>query len=78
MTPQEFKAWFEGFTEAMEGPPTAAQWDRIQQKVKSLGPSLLPGLGAPGLLPNTVRTTPFYSTSNLAHDPHEKWDMATT
>ena len=29
----EFKAWFEGFTESMEGAPTAKQWKRIKERV---------------------------------------------
>ena len=29
MTPSEFKAWFEGFTEAVPGVPTKAQWARL-------------------------------------------------
>ena len=29
----EFKAWFEGFTEILEGPPSEKQWARIQEKV---------------------------------------------
>jgi hypothetical protein len=33
MTPQEFKAWFEGFTEAFTGVPTKAQWARIKERV---------------------------------------------
>jgi hypothetical protein len=33
MTPQEFKAWFDGFTEAMEGMPTEAQWAKIKLRV---------------------------------------------
>ena len=33
MTPEEFKPWFEGFTEAMEGMPTEAQWEKIKQRV---------------------------------------------
>jgi hypothetical protein len=32
----QFKAWFEGFTEGMEGPPTAKQWERIRAKVKEI------------------------------------------
>jgi hypothetical protein len=32
MTPSEFKAWFEGFTEAFEI-PTKAQWSRIKERV---------------------------------------------
>lgn len=33
MTPQEFKAWFEGFTEAFTGVPTKAQWMRVKERV---------------------------------------------
>lgn len=33
MTPREFKAWFDGFTEAFSGTPTKAQWARIKERV---------------------------------------------
>jgi hypothetical protein len=33
MTPQEFKSWFDGFTEALPGVPTKAQWERIKSRV---------------------------------------------
>lgn len=36
MTPAEFKAWFDGFTEGMDGPPSAKQWKKITDKVKSI------------------------------------------
>lgn len=36
MTLSEFKAWFEGFTESMEGPPSAKAWKRIQARVKEI------------------------------------------
>lgn len=43
MTLAEFKAWLEGFTEAMDGPPNADQWSKIQGKIKSIaGPVVLP------------------------------------
>ncbi len=29
----EFKAWFDGYTESMEGPPSAKQWKRIKERV---------------------------------------------
>ncbi len=32
----EFKAWFEGFTEDMNGQPTAKQWKRIKARVKQV------------------------------------------
>lgn len=33
MTPKEFKAWFEGFVEAMTDHPTPAQWEKIKLRV---------------------------------------------
>ena len=36
MNLSEFKAWFEGYTEAMEGRPTEKQWKRIQARVKEI------------------------------------------
>ena len=36
MTLQEFKAWFEGFTENMDGTPNAKQWKRIQAKISDI------------------------------------------
>jgi len=33
MTIAEFKAWLEGFGEAMSGPPTAEQWATIKTKL---------------------------------------------
>lgn len=36
MTPNEFKAWFDGFTEAFDRPPTKAQWARIKARVAEI------------------------------------------
>ncbi len=36
MTLAEFKAWFEGFTENLDGPPNVEQWKRIAKRVKQL------------------------------------------
>ena len=36
MQVSEFKAWFEGFTEAMTGPPTEEQWARIRAEVDEI------------------------------------------
>ena len=37
MTPQEFKAWFDGFTEAFGSEvPTAKQWARIKERVAEI------------------------------------------
>ena len=36
MLVNEFKAWFDGFTEQMTKPPTATQWKRIKARVKQI------------------------------------------
>ncbi len=36
MTPSEFKAWFEGFTEAFSGVPTKVQWARVKERVAEI------------------------------------------
>lgn len=43
MTLAEFKAWFEGFTEDMDGAPNEKQWKRIKAKIKDInGASVTP------------------------------------
>lgn len=36
MTPREFKAWFDGFTEGMSGRPDTKQWRRICKRVREI------------------------------------------
>lgn len=36
MNLSEFKAWFEGFTEDMDGEPNAKQWKRIKKRVSEI------------------------------------------
>lgn len=36
MTLAEFKAWFDGYTESMDGPPSEKQWERIKAKVRGV------------------------------------------
>ncbi len=36
MQVSEFKAWFDGYTEAMNGTPTKAQWARIKERVAEI------------------------------------------
>ena len=36
MTPQEFKAWFDGFTENVDKQPTQKQWARIKERVAEI------------------------------------------
>lgn len=40
MTLSEFKAWFEGYTDAIEGAPTKAQFDKIKVKVAAIDGSV--------------------------------------
>jgi hypothetical protein len=32
----EFKAWFEGYTEGMDGAPSKKQWERIKEQVAAI------------------------------------------
>jgi hypothetical protein len=32
----EFKAWFQGYTEEMKGAPTESQWQRIKEQVAKI------------------------------------------
>ena len=36
MKTEEFKAWFEGFTESMDSTPNEKQWKRIKAKVAEI------------------------------------------
>ena len=36
MTPSEFKAWFDGFTEAFDKTPSQKQWARIKERVAEI------------------------------------------
>lgn len=36
MTINEFKAWYSGFCEGIPGAPTAAQWNKIRQRIAQL------------------------------------------
>lgn len=38
MKPEEFKAWFEGYTESIGGVPNELQWARIKEQVGRLAP----------------------------------------
>ncbi|MEZ2132698.1 MULTISPECIES: hypothetical protein [unclassified Sinorhizobium] len=42
MTLSEFKAWFEGFSEIMEGPPDEKQWERIKARVAEINGASTP------------------------------------
>jgi hypothetical protein len=36
MTLIEFKAWFDGFTDGMEGAPSVARWEKIKAKIAKI------------------------------------------
>lgn len=42
MNLSEFKAWFEGFTECLDGSPGPKAWERICEKVKAITPDATP------------------------------------
>lgn len=48
MRSAEFKAWFEGFTEALDGLPNEAQWKRICERVATIDGNDLAMHFAPG------------------------------
>lgn len=38
MTLKEFNAWLDGFSESIDGSPTAKQWEKIQKRIKQIEP----------------------------------------
>lgn len=36
MTPNEFKAWFDGFSESIDGAPSEKQWARMKARVAEI------------------------------------------
>lgn len=49
MTINEFKAWLDGFSAAIDGAPTPEQWDTIRAKLATAGQAATP-------LPDYLRT----------------------
>lgn len=62
MNLSEFKAWFEGFTENMDGEPNAKQWKRIKARVAEITPDPTPW--------------PVYIERYV--NPYQKWWTTTT
>ena len=52
MTMAEFKAWFDGYSEAIGDVPTPEQWERIKEKIASVYPVVNPSPFAP-MYPST-------------------------
>jgi hypothetical protein len=42
MNLNEFKAWFDGFTESLDGAPTEKQWARVKERVAEIVPQATP------------------------------------
>ena len=57
MTLGEFKAWFEGFNESIDGAPTPEQFEKIKEKIDSVYEE--PYLRAPLTSPLPVVGPPF-------------------
>lgn len=63
MTLSEFKAWFEGFTEDMDGPPNERQWKRVKERVKEItGVALTERVFVDKFWPRPWRDRPYFST----------------
>jgi hypothetical protein len=71
----EFKAWFMGYTEDMQGPPNKAQWAKIQQRVSEITPNYVPPpvYWLDGL---PRRLAPYWGTTTAA--PNTTADFYTT
>lgn len=67
MTPSEFKAWFEGFTEALDGTPSDEQWKRIKTRVAEIdGRPITEHVYVHRYLPAYYYGTPYYPFWNGA------------
>ena len=69
MNVQEFKAWMEGFEEAMIDAPTPEQWAKIKAKINSLSAFEIGknGLTVSGITTGTTRTFKMPDSSDAAH-----------
>ncbi len=69
MTLQEFKAWFEGYTEGKDRPPNVKEWKRIKERVAEIdGTVITRQVFIDRYYPNW----PIYTTSPL-HVPAMVW-----
>ncbi len=65
MTPSEFKAWFEGFCEGIDGAPSKEQFERIKERVEKIADSAPAPVGDRYYLPLTqprVFPTPYWES----------------
>lgn len=76
MTISEFQAWLDGFSEAIDGAPTPAQWEKIKEKVATLQSVRLTDVLPPILPPPYV---PRHIGSPMWTGPNDvKWPYVTT
>lgn len=61
MTLAEFKAWFEGYTEGMNGPPSGPQWDRIKARIGEIGSSHTGSVDFPSSATTTTSITALFN-----------------
>ena len=66
MTSDDFRAWLSGFSEAVDGAPTEAQWARVLEKLGQVVPvaPIIPFDFPRPSIPNTWGTWPYGTTSN--------------
>jgi hypothetical protein len=61
MTPSEFKCWFQGYTEALEGTPSETQWKRIKARVDEIdGRAITEHVYINRYVPNWYYGYPYY------------------
>ena len=77
MNMSEFKAWFDGFTENIDGAPSAKQWKRITEQIAEVDETenvyidrytYLPDVRLPLTYPSARRTAGNVPTSGFAHN----------
>lgn len=74
MTPREFKAWFEGYSEGIEDAPSERQWKRIKARVAEIDgvtttTTIFRDRYYPGYHPYPGPPLPSYYSYTAAHAP---------
>ena len=71
MKSSEFKAWFDGFSENIDGQPNAKQWKRIKARVEDIdGESITPTVireYVDRYLPRPYRSWPYWSEPYITY-----------
>lgn len=66
MTNNEFKAWFEGFCESIDGRPTVKQFDKIKAKISEIDGNPVYHWHPPIWYADQTPALALYTTSNYA------------